>query len=227
MTQNDLRTATQVIAHQVKKFRLERGWTAQELADRLAEAGMPHMKRPVITNLEIGRRQTVTVEEVLTLAWVLDVPPLMMFLPLGLSDEFEITPNTAVHPGLALKWILGEEVAPTSDRKMAAHTNPSLHSKAGQPLRLYQRLTEAQAPVSRAEMDMEWAKDPLDKERLRAAEDRRDEALAELAKVLDAMLDAGVLPPAIWHERYTRMRELRLLKRPEAIRSLTEDDQED
>lgn len=208
-------------------MRIERGWTAQDLADRLAAAGMPHLKRPVIANLESGRRQTVTVEEVLTLAWVLDVPPLMMFLPLGLSDEFEVTPSTAVHPGLALKWIVGEECAPTSDRKMAAHTNPRLHSKAAQPLWLYQRLTEAQTPLGRAEIDIAWATDEGDEERVQALQARRDGALAVLASVLDDMLDAGVLPPAIWHERYTRMRDLGLLKRPNEIRLITEDDQED
>ncbi|MFG1826744.1 helix-turn-helix domain-containing protein [Microbispora bryophytorum] len=213
-------SASRVVAKRVKEFRQAHGWSAQELARRCAEAGMPHLDRSIIANLESGRRAMITIDEVLTLAWVLSVPPLMMFLPLGSTDEIAITPDVAVHPGLALKWVMGEMEPPTSDRKVAAHVDQAMFRLAAQPLILYARLDDAQEALSRAENDLHWAMEEGPADRVDKVAARRDDALNRLADVLNLMVDVGVRPPAIWWERYDRMRELGLLKLADRIERL-------
>jgi len=50
-----------VIAN-VRRLRKQQGWTVQHLGDRMAAAGCP-LKRSVLTNLEHGRRDNITIDE--------------------------------------------------------------------------------------------------------------------------------------------------------------------
>ena len=56
--------------------------SVQKLADVTDELGMP-IPRSVLANLESGRRETVTVAEVLVLAAALDVAPIDLICPSG------------------------------------------------------------------------------------------------------------------------------------------------
>ncbi|WP_051866251.1 helix-turn-helix domain-containing protein [Streptosporangium roseum] len=223
-------TPTQVTANRVRHYRDALGWSAQELARRCAAAGMPHLDRAVLSNFENGRRTTIRLDEVLTLAWVLGVPPVMLMVPLGWADEVAITPTVAVHPGLALRWIAGEVKTPTSDRKVAAHVDRSVHVKAVQPLALYEQLTRTQETLAKAEAHLEEIK-ALDgvpapdlmrltaeyRSRLDLADRRWKNALKAMADTLNLMVTIDVRPPAIWRTRYDAMLELDLLLEPEAI----------
>jgi transcriptional regulator with XRE-family HTH domain len=64
-------TTTDVVRH-MRALRGARGWTAQELAD---QTGIP---RNVITNLETGRRETLSVDELVLLAQAFNVPPMRL-----------------------------------------------------------------------------------------------------------------------------------------------------
>jgi transcriptional regulator with XRE-family HTH domain len=226
VTTIDPLTPTQVAARRVRYYRDAHGWSAQELARRCAAAGMPQLDRSVLSNLENGRRTTIRLDEVLTLAWVLGVPPVMLMVPLGWADEVAITPTVTVHPGLAMKWLTGEGEAPTSDRRIAGHVSHAVYIEAVRPLALYERLSEAQDLLGKAERHRHDVRtndgrrnppaslDGLDREdaaRIRAADLRWKGALTALATVLNHMVTTGVRPPAIWRPRLEAMKNMGLL----------------
>jgi transcriptional regulator with XRE-family HTH domain len=75
------RTTTRQIGERVRRRRDELGWSQNDLADRCAERGMPSLNRPVLANLEGGRRRYVTVDELLVLGFVLRVTPVTLLPP--------------------------------------------------------------------------------------------------------------------------------------------------
>lgn len=61
------------VARRVAELRRQRGWSAQRLADEMTEAGQ-HVSRSTLANLENGRRDRITVDELYAFATVLGVP---------------------------------------------------------------------------------------------------------------------------------------------------------
>lgn len=57
----------------MRRYRLERGWSVQKLADAITAAGY-RVERSVLANQEAGRKQTVPVDLVVIAALVLDIP---------------------------------------------------------------------------------------------------------------------------------------------------------
>jgi transcriptional regulator with XRE-family HTH domain len=94
-------------AEAVRRFRDERGMSAQDVADATAELGYP-IQRSVIANLENGRRVSVDLAEFLVLAKALDVPPVALLVPAGEVGEMEILPGQICSTDDALQWITGE-----------------------------------------------------------------------------------------------------------------------
>jgi transcriptional regulator with XRE-family HTH domain len=113
MTQNDAwqQRLTASTANQIEQIRKRRGMSAQALADATAELGYP-IARSVIANLENGRRESVTVAELLVLARALDVPPVLLVFPVGDAPEAEVLPGTLVRTWAATQWFTGEAPLP-------------------------------------------------------------------------------------------------------------------
>ncbi|MCX4748033.1 helix-turn-helix domain-containing protein [Kitasatospora sp. NBC_01287] len=97
------------VAEAVRRFREERGMSAQDVAAACAKLGYP-IARNVIANLENGRRSSVDVAEVLVLAKVLGVPPVVFLVPLGEVGEIELLPGSMHSTGDALQWVCGEQM---------------------------------------------------------------------------------------------------------------------
>lgn len=103
-------TPHRTIAQRVKNLRQRRGLSAQRLADRLAGVGIP-WDRSIVANLENGRRAAVSVEEFLALAYVLDVAPVHLLVPI---DATQVTPYRVVPEGnpvgawFARAWVRGQ-----------------------------------------------------------------------------------------------------------------------
>jgi transcriptional regulator with XRE-family HTH domain len=157
-----------MVGRRLRDVRARRGLSAQDVADLCAEVGVPELNRSVIANLENGRRASVSIEEVLVLAYVLRVPPVLMFTPIGTSDNLKIAPKVTQLPMQALIWASGEEPQPRDDqvtRELAA------------PIALTRRFIRSRRALLKAE-------DGSEEER-RASEDMRD--------VVDFMLEAGML----------------------------------
>ncbi len=109
------RTPSQVLAQRVRMYRDAHGWSAGELAERCTKAGVP-LDGSVIEALENDLRAPVSVQELLTLAYVLSVPPVLLFLPVGEDYEIEVTPGVPIPPDAAVRWVCGQAM-------MAGDTN--------------------------------------------------------------------------------------------------------
>ncbi len=115
------------VGQRVAEYRRKRGLTAQQLSDELkAQLGLD-MKRTVIGGLESGVRKAVTLTEIMGLAYVLRVSPLLLLFPVGTEDTIEVLPGRSVDTWAAAKWFSGEAIFPT-------HW-PDDHEKAWRELR--------------------------------------------------------------------------------------------
>jgi transcriptional regulator with XRE-family HTH domain len=114
-------TPHQVIAARVRELRKKRGWSAAHLAAEMTKVGVP-WERMVVTKLENGRRQNVTVEELFALANVLSVAPVHLVVPPLSSDESErvlyrVTPaGQQTWVAYARAWVRGR--APLGDPRV-------------------------------------------------------------------------------------------------------------
>jgi transcriptional regulator with XRE-family HTH domain len=110
MTQEPL-SPHRVIAERMKELRSKRGWSAAHLATEMTKAGVA-WDRSIVANLELGRRATVSVEELFALAYVLSVAPVHLVVPPLDRDADEprvnVVPTVALDPGRAREWIRGE-----------------------------------------------------------------------------------------------------------------------
>lgn len=97
---------TAVIAARVRELRRGRGWSADDLAAGMTAAGIP-WTRLVVTKLETGRRKSVSTEELLALAYVLDAAPIYLLLPWDDGAAYPVTPNTRARTGLVRDWVRG------------------------------------------------------------------------------------------------------------------------
>jgi 8-oxo-dGTP diphosphatase len=70
----------EVVARRVRELRTDRGWSAQRLGEELTKAGLD-WDRNIVANLETGRRRVISVSELLTLAYVLDVALVHLLVP--------------------------------------------------------------------------------------------------------------------------------------------------
>jgi transcriptional regulator with XRE-family HTH domain len=95
------------VGARIARFRREKGMTGQALADECAKLHVP-FDRAVISKLEKGNRQTLTIGDLLVLARALDVPPLLLLFPLGHADEVEVLPGVTDATWIAAKHFIGE-----------------------------------------------------------------------------------------------------------------------
>jgi transcriptional regulator with XRE-family HTH domain len=110
--------ASDLIGERIQQIRLRRGMTARQLAARCKEIGAPEITAPVIANIETGRRgpdgkrrRQVTVDELLILAFALEVPPLLLLLPRGGTETLGITPSASMDLVTAAAWASGDDNA--------------------------------------------------------------------------------------------------------------------
>ncbi|MFI0482234.1 helix-turn-helix domain-containing protein [Actinomadura sp. 9N215] len=119
------KTPSDLAGEQIKKWRLERGMTAEQLAARCAELGAPEITSAVIANIETGRRdratgrrrRTLTLEELCLFAEALDVPPVRLMVPLDGRTRLQVTPTVEMSTWRALFWVSGENDPADPDRR--------------------------------------------------------------------------------------------------------------
>lgn len=102
------------IAKEVRRYRKVRGMSAQQLADRCAEIGMP-IQRSVLANLESGRRAAVGVAELLVIARALHIPAIALICPFGFEEQMEFLPGVYEDPLDVANWICGQAVLEEED----------------------------------------------------------------------------------------------------------------
>ncbi|WP_142394489.1 helix-turn-helix domain-containing protein [Mycobacterium kansasii] len=108
------RSMTERIGGAIKALRGKKR-SAQWLADRTEELGYP-IGRATVSEIETGRRRSVTVAELLILARALNTSPVSLLFP-DPSDEItnlvEVVPGNEVTGFQAAQWFSGER--PVSD----------------------------------------------------------------------------------------------------------------
>ncbi len=106
-------SASDLAARRIRQVRGRHGWTVKELARRCKDAGAARLTASVITNLETRRRpgREITVEELLALASVLQVPPLLLIAPLGADETLEITSGHGKGSLDAAAWIADDDAS--------------------------------------------------------------------------------------------------------------------
>src|SRR5437899_1355429 len=111
---------TRTVAARVQELRRKRGWSAEALAEECADLGMPALNRSVIANIESGRRTYVSVEELLTLAYALDVAPVHLLVPVEVDEtadahRYQVAPDRFLPIPAAREWIRGQLCPPGRD----------------------------------------------------------------------------------------------------------------
>jgi transcriptional regulator with XRE-family HTH domain len=105
------------VARRIRELRTRRGWSAERLAKACADVGRPELNRSVIANIESRRRREVTLEEAVTLAYVLDVAPVHLMVPVDDAELYLGTPDPLPNPA-ARAWIRGEWCPPGCDPRV-------------------------------------------------------------------------------------------------------------
>jgi transcriptional regulator with XRE-family HTH domain len=100
----------EVFGDRVREARDGRGWTQQQLADRMTERGYP-IDRTMVLRVEKGRKH-VSLREVFAFAVALDVDPLHLIIPLEDDAPVAITERVTLPAVTARKWIRGELLVP-------------------------------------------------------------------------------------------------------------------
>lgn len=181
---------TRRIGEKVRAIRKAKSLSTQRLSDLCSEKVGFAIPRNTIVNLEMGRKESISVQELVAIALALDTPPVSLLYPL--DQEVEIAPGERRNPFHAAQWFAGEWDAEVPGpmtrsnrlvdpylrmlRDYARHADVAKRSVAIiESLRGNERAGETR---KNAQQDLEWALDEMAKER----------------KLLH---DAGIVPPDI------------------------------
>ena len=149
------RQTSKRVGEAVAKFRKDAGMTAQQLAERCKELGVP-IHRTTITKIE-GGRSRFDLGELLILAVALDVPPIVLLYP-GLPDgEVEIIPGRVGTSWTAFQWAAG--MAPS-------FLNPGTPSKGDQLLNAVRQRYVLMTQLAHLHVQKSLATDDISKEAL-------------------------------------------------------------
>ena len=107
-------SASDLAGRRIRQIRERRGWTREDLADRCAGIGAEYITTTVITNLETRRRASrqITVDELLVLAHVLEVPPLYLFAPADGTEKLQVARDVQKDSIESSAWIADDAGRP-------------------------------------------------------------------------------------------------------------------
>src|SRR4051795_12514308 len=120
------------VARRIRELRTRRGWSAERLAKACADVGRPELNRSVIANIESRRRQEVTIEEAVTLAYVLDGALVHLLVPTEATKLYFATPDPLPNPA-ARAWIRGEFCPPRCDPRIYFSEVPASEFRPDRP----------------------------------------------------------------------------------------------
>jgi transcriptional regulator with XRE-family HTH domain len=97
-----------LIGERVEKIRMARGMTRDKLAATLQDMGLD-WSRLTVNRLEIGRRENITVIELLALCTALDIAPVDLLVPAYLENQsYRVAPKASAEASTVREWIRGE-----------------------------------------------------------------------------------------------------------------------
>jgi len=198
------RTVDELFGERLKHFREKAGLSQEQLAQRVVVHGGA-IHQTTIMRTEKGERRA-TLNEFLLFAAALNVPPPLLLIPLGDQRRVAITPNSEIHPHLALKWFVGYTPLASSERLAVGELNEWLNNL--RPLQLHNRLQEAQDDVHKAWDTFKRARYVGHENEIRDARANLVEPLTTLGAVLSQLRKEGMEPPNMPKEWLDEMRKL-------------------
>lgn len=223
--ENDVQTIGDVLAERVRRYRQVQGLKQEEVARRTEALGH-RLGQATLAKLEAGgtRAAGASLVDVLVLAAALNVPPPLLFLPLGEAEGVELAPGFVVHPHIAFDWVSGDDDV----RSVVPWPSVGAWHNNERPILMFRGLRkrenavhEAQAALSQERQSRIDPEQPDARERAKAAvasvlafdgpaEDFRriDQALIALDAWREAMRDTGLRPPVLHKEWQARIDEL-------------------
>jgi transcriptional regulator with XRE-family HTH domain len=85
----------------------KQGISQRMLAERCTALGMPQLNKSVIANLEFGRRDHVSVDELYVFARALGVAPIHLLVPVD-DREVSVTPEETRSSREVREWVAGQ-----------------------------------------------------------------------------------------------------------------------
>jgi transcriptional regulator with XRE-family HTH domain len=107
---------SQVFARRMREVREHRGWTQQDLADRLKELGVG-IDRATLARIENGTRG-LPLDDALVISAALGPSPLHMFVPTNSSEAVALAPKLIESARLVREWIRGRRRLRDKDREV-------------------------------------------------------------------------------------------------------------
>jgi hypothetical protein len=176
------------IAAEIKRLRGDR--SGQWLSDRTAELGH-RVSRSTISEIETGRRKSITVADLILLAWALRVPPIRLLYPKLPDGPVEVVPGRSEPSIRAATWFSGEEPFISYIGAKADAADPDEWDRKRQELN---EITEGAQVVqlSRERITLESKIDTLVKlvARLRSSDDpsHADSFVSEVERAQDQLM---------------------------------------
>lgn len=100
---------TRATGRAIRHYREKRRLSAEQLAEAVSNLGLRYT-RTQVSNLESGRRDTITVGEVIAFGAVLEVSPALLLYPIGTDNPVPILPGQTTNPWMAYQCFIGEYV---------------------------------------------------------------------------------------------------------------------
>lgn len=184
-----------IVGRRIRQLRGEFKWTREELAQECAKLGVA-ITPDVIVNIEMGRpdrksgerRRDITADELVTLAYVLKTSPAALTLPEP-GIRLAITPNVAAEPEQIAEWFAG--------RQWPSGLPPAPFDRNTAHLRLFHAAWEAWEAYKTADRAARWARESSDEDAAARHAAAAEERVRDLARVVDAVIDAGLESPVL------------------------------
>jgi transcriptional regulator with XRE-family HTH domain len=125
-----------IVATRIRELRKSRGLKPADLAARCKAAGAELLTENVIENIESGRRRDgertrdITIDELLILAYALDVAPVHLMAGLNEAERLPVTPSLTVGSDKARGWIRGFRALPGTDLRQYRANVPVSEARA-------------------------------------------------------------------------------------------------
>lgn len=189
---------TGTLAARVRGLRRSGGLSQAELGERMAELGAA-WSRTVVAQVESGRRETVTVPELLALALAFRVPVTALLVDES-AERVTVAEGHEYHPVDVLLWLIAERPLPGTGRRVHLPgdfgvVEPKPWTDAAWPAwRARQLLLARDAALGARQR----ALDAMDRgESQGDAELLYSERLSNLGKILAGMAAEGMAVPAV------------------------------
>jgi transcriptional regulator with XRE-family HTH domain len=181
---------TRLIGKNVRTIRKAKSLSTQRLSDLCSERAGFEVPRNTIVNLETGRKESISVQELVAIALASETPPVSLLYPL--DQEVEIAPGQRRNAFHAVEWFSGRwgPIAPheyaDSDHRLV---DPNLTE-----LRDYVRW--AHHAMLEAEV-IDAYEDRKARGLREAAQESLDWAMEQIAAIEARLAERGIRPPEL------------------------------